>query len=82
WDISRGLAASAIVLSDGGRVTRDLLFGTAYQSLAASQGHTIETISALVQIVIAIAGVVLFVRYWRIAGLSARSLGERVPAQR
>lgn len=82
WDISRGLAASAIVVADGGRVTRDLLFGTAYQSLVASQGPTIETISALVQIVISIAGVVLFVRYWRIAGLQARSLGQRVRAQR
>lgn len=72
WDISRGIGASIIVWREGGRVNRDLLLGTAYQSLATTEGSTIELISGVVQTLIAVAGVVLFVRYWRLAGSAER----------
>ena len=75
WDVSRGVAATAIALGEGTRVNRDLLLGTGYQSMVAVHGQTIEVISATVQFVIALVGVVLFVRYWRLAGAQARSAG-------
>ena len=75
WDISRGLAATVIVLSGGGglsgvSVSRELLLGTGYRSLVAAHGPAIEAISAVVQVVVAVVGVALWLRYWR------RSVGE------
>ena len=77
WDISRGFAATAIVLSGGAGgagVSRELLLGTGYRSLVAAHGPAIEVISGVVQTVVAVIGVVLFVRYWCRAITEARGL--------
>ncbi len=76
WDVSRGVAATAIALGNGGRVNRELLLGTGYQAMVGSHGQAIEVISAGVQFVIAVVGVVLFLRYWRLAGAQARADGS------
>lgn len=68
WDVSRGLAAATLLLADGGSVTRDVVLGTGYRSLAATYGSAIEVGSAVLQVLIAAVGVALFVRYWRLAG--------------
>ncbi len=65
WDMSLGMASAIVVLADGGTPTLRLVAGIGAPAVTGSGAATVQLINGVIQVIIAVVGIVLVVLAWR-----------------